>query len=93
MRPKRPKLASLAQKICTLWFQFFGAFFAPKPYPFKNIFDVVPFSILDILRLQPYFMSKAAQFIYIYPMKIAATCIGNNTLLAANCTVSNMIDP
>ena len=39
MRPKRPKLASLAQKICTLWFQFFDALFASKGYPFKNLFD------------------------------------------------------
>ena len=39
MRPKWPKLASLAQKIRTLWFQFFDAFFASKGYPFKNIFD------------------------------------------------------
>ena len=40
MKPKRQKLASLAQKICTLWFQFFGAVFASKGYPFKNIFDI-----------------------------------------------------
>ena len=39
MRPKWPKLASLAQKICTFWFQFFDAFFASKGYPSKNIFD------------------------------------------------------
>ena len=39
MKPKWQKLASLAQEICTLWFQFFGADFAPKGYPFKNIFD------------------------------------------------------
>ena len=38
MRPKWPKLASLAQKICTLWFQLFDAFFASKGYPFKNVF-------------------------------------------------------
>ena len=38
MRPKWPKLASLAKKICTLWFQFFDAFFASKGYPLKNIF-------------------------------------------------------
>ena len=37
MEPKWEKLASLAQKICTLWFQFFGAVFASKGYPFKNI--------------------------------------------------------
>ena len=37
MKPKWQKLASLAQKICTLWFQFFGAFFASEGYPFKNI--------------------------------------------------------
>ena len=46
MRPRWLKLASLAQKICTLWFQFFDAFFASKGYPFKNIwviyFDTVP---------------------------------------------------
>ena len=28
------KLAGLAQEICTLWFQFFGAVFASKGYPF-----------------------------------------------------------
>ena len=39
MRPKWPKLASLAQKICTFYFQFFDAFFASKGYPFKNIFN------------------------------------------------------
>ena len=39
MKPKRPKLASLAKKICTLWFQFFDASFASNGYPFKNIFD------------------------------------------------------
>ena len=39
MRPKWLKVASLAKKICTLWFQFFDAFFAFKEYHFKNIFD------------------------------------------------------
>ena len=39
MKPKLQKLASLAQEICTLQFQFFGAVFASKGYPFKNIFD------------------------------------------------------
>ena len=39
MRPKWPKLASLAQKIYTLWFQFFDTFFASKGYPFTNIFE------------------------------------------------------
>ena len=28
--PKWQKLASLAQEVCTLWFQFFGAVFASK---------------------------------------------------------------
>ena len=37
MKPKWQKLASLAQEICTLYFQFFGAVFASKGYPF--IFD------------------------------------------------------
>ena len=39
MTPKWQKLASLAQEIYTLWFQFFSAVFASKGYPFKNIFD------------------------------------------------------
>ena len=39
MKPKWQKLDSLAQEICTLYFQFFGAVFASKGYPFKNIFD------------------------------------------------------
>ena len=38
MKPYSQKLASLAHEICTLWFQFFGAVFASKGYPFKNIF-------------------------------------------------------
>ena len=39
MKPKWQKLDSLAQEICTLLFQFFGAVFASKGYPFKNIYD------------------------------------------------------
>ena len=39
MKPNWQKLAYLAHEICTLWFQFFGAVFASKGYPFKNIFD------------------------------------------------------
>ena len=39
MTPKWQKLASKAQEICTLLFQSFGAVFASKGYPFKNIFD------------------------------------------------------
>ena len=37
--PQWPKLASMAKKICTLWFQFYDEVFAFKGYPFKNIFD------------------------------------------------------
>ena len=40
MTPKWQKLANLAQEICTLWFQFFGAVFASEGYPFKNILEV-----------------------------------------------------
>ena len=38
MKPIWQRLASLAQEIYTLWFQFFSAVFASKGYPFKNIF-------------------------------------------------------
>ena len=41
MKPKWQKLASLAQEICTLLFQFLGAVFASKGYPFENTFDVI----------------------------------------------------
>ena len=40
MKPKWQKLASLAQEICTLYFQFFGAVFASKGYPFKIIINL-----------------------------------------------------
>ena len=39
MKPQWQELASLAQEICTLWFQFLSAVFASKGYSFKNIFD------------------------------------------------------
>ena len=45
MKPKWQNLANLAQEICTLWFQFFGAVFASKGYPFKNIFDILRHSV------------------------------------------------
>ena len=47
MKSKWQKLASLAQEICTLWFKFFGAVFASKGYPFKNIFEYE-------CKIQPY---------------------------------------
>ena len=39
MGPERQRLASLVREVCTVWFQFFGAVFASKGYPFKNIFS------------------------------------------------------
>ena len=47
MTPKWQKLASLSQELCTLEFQFFGAVFASKGYPFKNIFDFTTAGDLD----------------------------------------------
>ena len=52
MKPKWQKLASLAQNICTLWFQFFGAVFASKGYPFKNIFGAKTLEIIFISDYQ-----------------------------------------
>ena len=49
MRPKWPKIASLAKKICTLWFQFFDACFATKGYPFKNILFVETISFWHLV--------------------------------------------
>ena len=39
MKHKWQKLASQAQEICILSFQFFSAVFASKEYTLKNIFD------------------------------------------------------
>ena len=39
MGPRWQKLGSLAQEIYTLSFQFFGAVFASKGYPFKTIIE------------------------------------------------------
>ena len=47
MTPKLQKLSSLAQEICTLYFQFFGAVFPSKGYPFTNIFDFTTAGDLD----------------------------------------------
>ena len=41
MMPKWQRLAGLAREVCTLWFQFFGAVFASKGYPFKNILNAI----------------------------------------------------
>ena len=41
MRPKWPKLASMAKEICALQFQFIGESFASKGYHFKNILEEV----------------------------------------------------
>ena len=50
MKPKWQKLASLAQEICTLQFQFFGAVFASKGYPFKNIIDYLCLHLAIIVQ-------------------------------------------
>ena len=50
MKPKWQKLASPTQEICTLWFQFFGAAFASKGHPFKNIFDFTTAGDLTVWR-------------------------------------------
>ena len=47
MKPKWQKLASLAQEICTISFQFFDEDFASKGYPFKNTFNPSPTDIKD----------------------------------------------
>ena len=51
MKPNWQKLASLAREICTLWFQFFGAVFASKGYPFKNILEKLPQITKDECRI------------------------------------------
>ena len=58
MKPKWQKLASLAQKICTLWFEFFGAVFASKRYHFKNIFinNHLPSAETERVKLQKIFL-------------------------------------
>ena len=54
MKPKWQKLASLAQEICTLLFQFFGAVSASKGYPFKNIFLYTIIYDLKLFKLSSY---------------------------------------
>ena len=48
MKPKWQKLASLAQEICTLWFQFVGAVFASKGYTIKNVFDKISHFLMEM---------------------------------------------
>ena len=46
----------LGLEICTLWFQFFGAVFASKGYPFKNILEfkheIFTISLLHLTNLK-----------------------------------------
>ena len=58
MKPKWQKLASLAQEMCTLWFQFFGAVFASKGYLFKNILDVLTQTIFCLFTIYLYRIGK-----------------------------------
>ena len=53
MTPKWQKLASLAKEICTLLFQFFGAVFASKGYPFKNIYTLHGIFTLYTFSIEP----------------------------------------
>ena len=48
MKSKWQELACLAQEICILWFQFFGAVFASKGNPFKNIFQTDPGKLVGV---------------------------------------------
>ena len=67
MMPKWQKLASLTQEICTLWFQFFGAVFASKGYPFKNILDKISVTFTQFLRslLYIHLRDNCIQFLYL----------------------------
>ena len=47
MKPKWRKLPSLAQGVCALCFQFFGAVLASKGYTLKNIFNFITASDWD----------------------------------------------
>ena len=52
MKPKWQKLASLAQEICTLLFQFFGAVFASKGYTFRTyLYCCVELSVISGLAI------------------------------------------
>ena len=52
MKPNWQKLASLAQELCTLKFQFFGAVLASKGCPFKDI--------IVLQNVQIFFVQKSA---------------------------------
>ena len=52
MRPNWPELPSPAKKICTLWCQFYDAFFTSKGDPLKNIFQYQQ-NVLYLTEVQP----------------------------------------
>ena len=95
MKPKWQKLASLAQEICTLWFQFFSTVFASKGYPFKNIFEIQTYliqirpDILSGLIWIKLFRSLSAnnhsrQTVYMFSIRTIFSCAGQLTLLSAS---------
>ena len=71
MKPKWQKLASLAHDICTIWFQFFGAVFASKGYPFKAAYPVT----MNIFR-KKYFLFKSfvkVELSYVFTIEMFST--------------------
>ena len=50
MKPKRQKLASLAQEICTLYFQLLGAVFTSKGYPLTTYFTSLQLVTVTVRR-------------------------------------------
>ena len=83
MKPKWQKLASLAQEICTLYFQFFDAFFASKGYPFKNIFDI--FKEIKLYKSDFYFLSqcKGGHLLLSSMCKYKQICVEHSQQLSA----------
>ena len=79
MKPKWQKLASLAQLICPLWFQFFSAVFASKGYPFKNTFDVTCTHWERGLHLRS-FGEKVFASNYLVPLSLKFVELGSTTL-------------
>ena len=85
--------STLAQEICTLWFQLFCAVFVSKGYPFKNIFNSTFRYLDDLLNIDnPYFEQMVGQ---IYPTGLQLNKANSSdteaTFLDLNLSITNGI--
>ena len=92
MKPKWQKLASMAQVICTLKFQFFGAVFASEGYPLKNIFTAFFIKIDNADPMLLYLGQTPAKYLHlccIFSLSVQVMVLVHSLLKPSSFCVTN----